>query len=226
MKRSEINALIKDAILFLAEMKFNLPEFAFWTPENWQLKGNEADEIRDCMLGWDITDFGEADFYKVGLFLFTLRNGNLNDPDNKKTYAEKIMIVREGQVTPCHFHWQKMEDIINRGGGNLMIQLYPATEDEKLGQNDLTVSIDGVSHTIRAGTIVRLKPGQSITLLPWQYHSFWAENGCGRVMTGEVSQVNDDNNDNRFLEKQPRFSAIEEDEKPLYLLANEYLPAK
>ena len=62
--------------------------------------------------------YGSGDFYKRGLFLFTLRNGKYNI--DKKPYAEKIMIVEEEQETPMHHHWSKMEDIINRGGGNLV----------------------------------------------------------------------------------------------------------
>jgi len=76
------------------------------------------------MLGWDITDFGGGDFLKKGLLLFTMRNGNLYDDRYTKPYAEKYLIVEEGQVTPFHFHWKKMEDIINRGGGNLLVQVY------------------------------------------------------------------------------------------------------
>jgi D-lyxose ketol-isomerase len=52
------------------------------------------------------------------------------------------------------------------------------------------------------------------------YHQFWSENGAS--MIGEVSTVNDDVNDNRFLEPLGRFSAIEEDEPARYLLCNEY----
>mgnify|MGYP002544321169 CR=1 FL=1 len=128
MKRSEINAIIKDAVAFLDEHKFLLPPFAYFTPEEWKDKNHEYDEIRKNMLGWDITDFGSGDFHSCGLFLFTLRNGNAHNPDDKKVYAEKIMIVEENQVTPYHYHWYKQEDIINRGGGNLMIKVYGADE--------------------------------------------------------------------------------------------------
>ncbi len=38
--------------------------------------------------------------------------------------------------------------------------------------------------------------------------------------------VNDDNIDNRFYEKQDRFSTIDEDEPAEYLLCNEYPKAK
>ena len=76
MKRSEINKLMRESVEFLDQMNFKLPPFAFWSPEEWAAKGHEFDEIRDNMLGWDITDFGSGDFNHTGLFLFTLRNGN------------------------------------------------------------------------------------------------------------------------------------------------------
>lgn len=40
-------------------------------------KRKEYDEIRDNMLGWDITDFGLGDFEHTGFSLITLRNGNI-----------------------------------------------------------------------------------------------------------------------------------------------------
>ena len=79
MKRSELNAIMRDAVAFIDEMNFKLPPFAFWTPEDWKDKGKEYDEIRDNMLGWDITDFGYGDYKKIGLLMFTLRNGNFSD---------------------------------------------------------------------------------------------------------------------------------------------------
>ena len=41
-------------------------------------------------------------------------------------------------------------------------------------------------------------------------------------MIGEVSLVNDDNTDNRFLEPVGRFAEIEEDEEPMFLLRDDY----
>lgn len=222
MKRSEINKLLKENIEFIKSMNFNLPPFAYFTPLEWEKKGKEYDEIRKNMLGWDVTDYGHGDFEKIGLFLFTIRNGNFSDPDNKKTYAEKLLISDENQYSPMHFHYNKMEDIINRGGGNLIVEVYNCDENEGLADTPVEVVTDGYRHTVPAGTKIRLTPGESITLPPYQYHAFWAEEGFGKVLIGEVSMVNDDNNDNRFYEKQARFTTIEEDEEPLYLLCNEY----
>ena len=224
MKRSEINKIMKDAVEFLNEMNFKLPPFAFWSPDEWATKGHDYDEIRDNMLGWDITDFGYGDYSKIGLLMFTLRNGNFNDPKYIKPYAEKLLIVEEGQITPYHFHWSKMEDIINRGGGELVIQVYNSTEDEQFADTDVDIYVDGRHFTVPAGGLVRLQPGESISIQSGMYHKFWAEGG--KVMLCEVSKVNDDRVDNRFYEKTGRFPEIDEDEKALYLLGNEYPVAK
>lgn len=221
MKRSEINRNIALAKELMETYRFNLPRWAYWSPEEWKKAGPEAREVRECMLGWDITDFGLGDFEKQGLTLFTIRNGNLARPDNEKTYAEKIMMVKVKQITPMHFHWAKMEDIINRGGGELVIQLYTSTPDEQLDEkSDVKVSIDGIEHTVQAGGTVRLQPGDSITLTRGLYHKFWAEGG--NCLVGEVSMTNDDTRDNRFHEPLGRFPKIEEDEPPVHLLCNEY----
>jgi D-lyxose ketol-isomerase len=224
MKRSQINQIMRRADDFLRSQNFFLPPFAYWRLSDWRSHGSEIKEIVDNRLGWDITDFGRGDFARFGLFLFTLRNGN---PANWKSlqgklYAEKIMIAEEGQETPMHFHWSKMEDIINRSNtARLMIQLYNATPEEQLDETgDVIVSLDGVERRFPAGEVVELSAGQSITLAPYCYHRFWGEGG--RVLIGEVSLVNDDNADNRFANPIKRFTDIEEDEEPLYLLCNDY----
>jgi D-lyxose ketol-isomerase len=222
MKRSAINGLIQEAVGFLRRQNFALPPFAVWSPQRWREMGPEADEIRANMLGWDLTDFGSGDFGRRGLLLFTIRNGNIGDPGGKG-YCEKIMVVRPGQVTPMHFHFRKMEDIINRGGGNLVCRLYNATADEGLDESGaVKVSMDGVRRRVAAGGTVELGPGESVTLPPRLYHSFWGKPGGEMVLVGEVSAVNDDRGDNRFLEPLGRFPAIQEDEPPAYLLCSEY----
>lgn len=225
MKRSEINKFVRQAIQTFEQFQFRLPPFAFWTSEEWKSKGHEADEIRNNALGWDITDFGLGNFERFGLTLFTLRNGNINDPNSPKKYCEKIMVVREHQVTPFHFHWTKMEDIINRMGGNLQMTLYNADQNEKLANTEVTISIDGIEHFFPAGATITLRPGESITFPPKLYHNFWAEIGKGIVLVGEVSLVNDDVKDNRFLDTTQRFPKIIEDEPPQFLLCSEYPPA-
>ena len=228
MKRSEINDALKSMEAFIKEYKFALPPFCAFTPEDWTSKGHEYDEIRDNMLGWDITDFGLGDFQKTGFSLITIRNGNPALKDKySKTYAEKLLFMHDGQYSPMHFHWSKMEDIINRGGGDVLIRVYNSTPDEDLDRTgDVSVHMDGRKLTVPAGTQVRLKPGESITIYPCMYHDFTLKADTGPVLLGEVSQCNDDNTDNRFYERIGRFPKIEEDEPAYRLLCNEYPSAE
>jgi hypothetical protein len=184
-----------------------------------------VDEIRVAGLGWDVTDFGRGDFAKCGLTLFTVRNGRHDEP-NSKPYCEKIMLVREDQLTPMHFHWKKTEDIINRGGGNLVVKVYMASKDERLDDATVTISADGKRLQLPAAGELVLRPGESVTLTPYLYHAFWGQPGHGMVLVGEVSTVNDDAHDNRFLDGLPRYPGIEEDAPPLRLLCTEYPVAK
>ncbi len=228
MKRSEINSALREMEAFIGQYRFALPPFAHYTPEEWQSLGHDYDEIRDNMLGWDITDYGSGDFTHYGFSLITIRNGNLKMRDKyKKTYAEKLLYIKEGQYSPMHFHWAKMEDIINRGGGNVLIRVYNSTPDENIdSESPVTVHLDGRELTVPAGTQVRLTPGQSIAISQYMYHDFSVEEGGGPVLLGEVSECNDDEHDNRFYEPVGRFPEIEEDEPPYRLLCNEYPKSK
>jgi len=220
MKRSEINQILKSAKAFMKAKQFALPPWAYWSVSDWKENKNDGQEIINNMLGWDITDFGSGDFYQRGLFLFTIRNGKLNL--DKKTYAEKIMIVEENQETPMHFHWSKMEDIINRGGGNLVIELYQSASDQKFSDATVCLRTDGIVRTVSPGGKVILTPGESICLEQGVYHRFYGEPEKGKVLVGEVSMVNDDANDNCFYETVGRFPVIDEDEAPLHLLVSDY----
>lgn len=222
MKRSELNRIMEEAVAFIGKMNFKLPPFAYWSLLEWKTKGHEYDEIRDNMLGWDITDFGSGSYTKIGLLMFTLRNGSFDNKKYIKPYAEKLLIVEEEQITPFHFHWSKTEDIINRGGGNLLVQVYNSREDEEMADTPVKVSVDGRNYEVAAGSVIRITPGESITLPAGQYHKFWGEKGTGKLLLGEVSKVNDDRVDNRFYHDIGRFPVIEEDQEPRYLLGHEY----
>lgn len=220
MNRSEINQHIRNAIDFFRSMNFHLPRWAYWRPEDWKGQYDKCSEIIDHELGWDITDFASGHFHKTGLILFTLRNGSLATDD--KPYCEKIMVVGESQVTPWHFHWHKTEDIINRAGGELVIELFRSTDNEAFSDKSVSTMIDGVKTTIQAGGKIVLKAGESICLKPGIYHRFYGAPGKGHVLVGEVSMVNDDKKDNRFYEALGRFPEICADESPLHLLVSDY----
>ena len=228
MKRSEINREIKELEEMCRKYCYYLPPFCNFIPEEWKSKGHEWDEVRDCALGWDITDYGLGKFSEVGFSLITIRNGNLKMKDKyPKVYAEKLLYLKEGQYSPNHFHWYKTEDIINRGGGNVLIRVYNSLPNEEIDyESEVTVMTDGKKYKVPAGTQVRLTPGESIHIYQRLYHDFEVEPGTGNVLLGEVSQCNDDNNDNRFNPPVGRFPTIEEDEPPYRLLCNEYPKAK
>lgn len=221
MKRSEINSVIAEMKALCREHHFMLPPWAFWSPVDWKGKAGACREIVGNGLGWDVTDFGSGRFDECGLTLFTLRNGNTST-GHKKTYAEKIMMVREDQETPLHFHWKKMEDIIVRGGGNTIFELFNSVSDDEYNHEPVRVCVDGVERTVEAGSKLILGPGESICMEHRLFHRFYAEAGSGTSLVGEVSQVNEDATDNNFLGGLPRFPDIEEDKAPLHLLCTDY----
>lgn len=86
MKRSEINAVIREAM-------------AAFQRHGWALPPRPR---------WDVTDFGLGHFSKTGLVLVNLAE--------QPEYCEKLMYLRHNQVTPRHYHAAKKEDIICRWG--------------------------------------------------------------------------------------------------------------
>jgi len=221
MKRSEINGIIRESLSFFAQHGFMLPPFCRIGPGEWERQADRLGEVAAAGLGWDITDFGLGEFKKTGILLVTLRNGGTEATRSmRKTYCEKIIHLRVDQTCPMHYHKAKTEDIINRGGGRLSFELYLAGADGRSFSEDrFEVFRDGMRHSCRPGEVVRLAPGESLTIPPFLYHSFWAEQED--VLAGEVSTVNDDTADNFFSQDMPRFMAIEEDEEPEYLLVHE-----
>ena len=223
MLRSEINLIMREADAFIGSFGFLLPPFAYWSPDDFRRRRREADAIVEGRLGWDITDYGLGAFDRTGVFLFTVRNGNLADLGRGRgmLYAEKIMISRRDQVCPMHRHNLKAEDIINRGGGKLVIELFMSDDDGRIDpEAEVEVASDGIRKRLPAGGRLTLSPGESITLLPGVWHAFWGEERD--VLVGEVSTVNDDLTDNVFRDAIGRFPEIEEDEPPLHLLVGDY----
>lgn len=223
MKRSEIHSNIEWALQMLEEYKYYLPEFGYWTLEDWKKHADEVGDIKRIMLGWDITDFGSGDFENIGAILFTIRNGVENHPEIGVPYAEKLFFIREGQFFPYHYHAVKTEDIINRGGGLISYYLYNSLPDGEMDKvNPITLYIDGIKRTVQPGEEIVLKPGSSLTLNKGIYHRFGAKPGHGPVIGGEVSSVNDDKTNNYWYDDMNRFQKTEEDVPAKYILCNEY----
>lgn len=236
MKRSRANEIIQYTIDALKKASFPLPPFAYYTIDDWKNLGEDEIELVENMLGWDITDFGSGDFDKIGLTIFTFRNGNFYAKDKyAKPYAEKMLYVMDGQILPYHYHWSKMEDIINRGGGDLELTFYNSTPQDfadmagglagkpgEFADTDVVTQIDGKKIVVPAGGKIILKPGQSVTLMPGQYHTWRGVPGTGDVILFEVSTMNDDNIDNRFHTAGERIPTMEEDEPAKYLMFADY----
>ena len=220
MKRSEVNHAIKWAEDLLAKQKISLPPFAKKSAEDWDAKRDAL--IQKVMLGWDITDFGLGDFEKVGAVLFTVRNGEI---DGDVPYCEKYILLKDGncQEIPMHYHIFKTEDIINRGGGILCVQVCNKAEDGSVDfTTPVTVYMDGEMRTYEPREIIEIESGASIRLTPYIYHRFYAKTGAGDLVVGEVSKVNDDRGDNIFASPTKRFCTPQEDEAKYRLLVSEY----
>ena len=223
MKRSRINEIMAAADDMLRHHGFALPPFAYWTPDEFKANADTAQRVIDARMGWDITDYGQGKFDELGLFLFTLRNGRLADLENGRgmVYAEKLLISRQDQVTPMHTHVIKSEDIINRGGATMAIELFGSDDDGNFAEDrGGTVICDGIARPFAAGEVLLFQPGESVTLMPGDWHAFWGEGGD--VLIGEVSTVNDDVTDNIFRDPIGRFADIEEDVAPTHLLVSDY----
>lgn len=223
MKRSRINEILMAADDMIRHYGFVLPPFAYWTPEEFKARKDTARNVIDARCGWDITDYGAGDFDRMGLFLFTLRNGRLADLQRGggMCYAEKLLISRQDQLSPMHTHVIKAEDIINRGGATLVIELFGSDDQGGFAQDQGgTVFCDGIRRDYAPGEKLSLAPGESVTLMPGDWHAFWGDGGD--VLVGEVSTVNDDETDNIFREPIGRFATIDEDVEPKHLLVSDY----
>jgi D-lyxose ketol-isomerase len=223
MKRSKINDILREGDDFIRSFGFRLPPFAYWTPDQMTARRDDISGILKARMGWDITDYGQGDFDKLGLFLFTVRNGSQEDlkRGGGMCYAEKIMISRHDQISPMHRHIVKAEDIINRGGATLALEMFESDNEGNIDRNaDVVVATDGIERRLKAGGVLLLEPGESVTLMPGNWHAFWGEGGD--VLIGEVSAVNDDLTDNIFEAPIGRFADIDEDEDPIHLLVSDY----
>lgn len=223
MKRSRINDIMAEADQMIRSFGFVLPPFAYWSPTEFKANAAQAQALIDARCGWDITDYGAGRYDDMGLFLFTLRNGRLADLQRGggMCYAEKLLISKQDQLSPMHTHVIKAEDIINRGGATLVVQLYGSDPQGRFDDTaGGTVMCDGMARRFAPGEKLMLAPGESVTLMPGDWHAFWGEGGD--VLIGEVSTVNDDETDNIFRDPIGRFAEIKEDTVPTHLLVSDY----
>jgi len=64
------------------------------------------------------------------------------------------------------------EDIINRGGATLALELFESDQNDDIDTAaDVTVVCDGVKRVQPAGAELALSPGESVTLLPGNWHA-------------------------------------------------------
>ncbi len=223
MKRSQINAAIDNAHAALAQHGIRLPHYGYWSPDQWRQAGPEYDRVKLNMLGWAVTDFGQDDFDNIGITMFDVRNGTPERPEEGTPYGEKIFILKAGQRLPFHFHWKKKEDIISYAGGTLMLQVYASNEDETMNEEKPgEVYLDGVRHEFTAGQTFEIPHGCSLTITQKLYHRFWAKEGAGTLIGGEISTISIPKTDNRFGGNARRFVPIDEDEAPRWLLNIDY----
>ena len=223
MKRSRINEIMAQADEMIRSYGFTLPPWAYWSPEEFVARKADAANVISARNGWDITDYGAGNYEEMGLFLFTLRNGRLADLQRGggMCYAEKLLISKQDQLSPMHTHVIKAEDIINRGGATLVVELYGSDAEGRFDETaGGTVFCDGIERQYAPGEKLKFVPGESVTLMPGDWHAFWGEGGD--VLIGEVSTVNDDETDNVFREPIGRFAEIEEDAAPTHLLVSDY----
>ncbi len=232
--RSTVDRYIEEGMMLLDKLgKLHLlPPQAYWNLDDFVARTDDLDEMKRKGIGWDVTDFGSGRYREVGLLLYTLSNGMMvpgtEDGSFDQDYANKLLIVGEGQVTPMHHHGTKKEDIWNIGGGVLEIGLYAV--DQTTGSIDTQAQIKILRNNMwriyNPATVISLEPGERVRLDTNHYHKFWGRKDKGPVVVMEVSMVNDDKSDNYFLteDKVGRFPEIEEDKKPRHLLYSEYPP--
>ena len=108
MKRSKANSIIEYTMDALKKAQFPLPPFAYYGPEEWANLPEEEIEVVENMLCWDITDFGSGDFDRVGLTIFTFRNGNFYAKEKyPKPYRHLMRSVNNG--------WEQAEQYLRKG---------------------------------------------------------------------------------------------------------------
>lgn len=227
MKRSHTNQALKELEDMCEKNCGYLPPFCHFTPEQRQSIDHDYDKVRNCMLDWDITDYGVGDSDILAFSLITLRNENRAMVDNySKVYVEKLLYLKEGQYASNHFQWYKTEDIINRVGGNVLIRIRSSLSNEENDyEPDAAVYTASRINSASVGTQICLTPGERIHVQQYLYHAFSEEKKTGSVLLGKVSMDNDDTG-NRCNPTVGRFPKIRDYEPQYRLLCNEFPKSK
>jgi D-lyxose ketol-isomerase len=222
MKRSFIESRIAMMLAQCARHGLTLPPFAQWTPEQFRADQASAGRIAAGGLGWNIVEFAPGAFTAPGLSAFTVRMGDWHDlaKGGGRLYGEKALMLEDGQGAPHHYHVVKTEDILNRGGGRLMLELFKVDCSGRRLHEPFRVLKDATMIDLEAGGRVALEPGESIVLEPYVAHSFWAEGGL--VVAGEVSLANDDTTDNYFVPALAPPDPIDEDITARYVTVRDH----
>jgi D-lyxose ketol-isomerase len=221
MRRSQIETIIDKSQAAMMRLGCPLPPFAAWTPDDWRSRAAETATMRANFLGWNIVEFAKDDFFAKGIAVFTTRMGDYRDlPTGAgRLYGEKVFVLFDGQNVPHHYHIEKTEDLLNRGGGTLSVNLVKVMLDGTPTDESILLERNGVREIVAANTSVKLAPGESILLEPYVAHAFLGE---GEVLCGEISLANDDTTDNYFLEPFPAPSPIIEDVPARHLVVADY----
>ena len=225
MKRSTINTIMAEADDLIRKHGFVLPPFAYWTPEDF--KGRSATRAsrdrRALRLGHHrlrrraVRRDGPVPVHPAQWPVWQIckRGGGM-------CYAEKLLISRQDQLSPMHTHVIKAEDIINRGGATLVVELFGSDD---AGQFRRGSRWNGLA-AMASGAIT--SPAKNCASRPEKASPCGPATGtpsgatAATCLIGEVSTVNDDETDNIFREPIGRFANIEEDVAPTHLLVSDY----
>ena len=136
MKRSKVNEILRAGDEFIRSFGYVMPPFAYLSPKEMRAQRDRLGTIVDRRLGWDITDYGQGDFDRLGLFLFTARNGDAADltAGRGMLYAEKIMISRPRPGVadaPAHREGRRHHQPRRRDAGAGILRKRPGRHDRR-----------------------------------------------------------------------------------------------
>ena len=166
MKRSEINRLIEDALKFFQEMHFKLPPLGYLDTGAMEQAGGIVRGSGNESVGMGPHGFWYREFQcgRVAAFHPSKRES----ATRPEALCGKNHDRPGGTGDPHAFSTgPKMEDIINRGGGNLMIQLYPSDREGGFAKKSFQVSLDGLKRELKPRRLGQVAAGREHHADPW-----------------------------------------------------------